>query len=100
MKYFNTDLSLEEGKAIYKKLMKENHPDLGGNEEICKEINKQFDSFLNNKMQFGFDSAKTTGDHNVNTFADILKKAMKFNCRIELIGFWIYAFDSYEQGRP
>ncbi len=37
-----------------------------------------------------------TKDANASSFAEILRAAMNLvNCRIEIIGFWVYAFDSY-----
>lgn len=44
MKYFKNCKTLKELKDTYKKLLKENHPDNGGDLEIMKEINVQFDS--------------------------------------------------------
>ncbi|MDR2597279.1 MAG: hypothetical protein LBC76_08180 [Treponema sp.] len=42
MKYFNSK-TLDELKAEYRRLAKENHPDLGGDTETMKEINAEFD---------------------------------------------------------
>lgn len=44
MKYFKNCKTLKELKDTYKKLLKENHPDNGGDLEVMKEINVQFDS--------------------------------------------------------
>lgn len=43
MKYFNKVKSVEELKTMYKKLAKENHPDMGGDVEVMKAINNEFD---------------------------------------------------------
>lgn len=43
MKYFNNVKSYKELKEYYKKLLKENHPDNGGDVETMQEINAQFD---------------------------------------------------------
>jgi hypothetical protein len=32
----------------------------------------------------------------VNPFQDILKKIINLDCEIEIIGYWIYCFKSYE----
>ena len=45
--YFNDCKSIEAGKKKYRELLKVNHPDLGGDEETCKEIIRQFEAFLN-----------------------------------------------------
>ena len=97
-RWFDASLSLAEGKSLYRKLLQENHPDHGGSDEVCQSIIKAFESFCKVKMQYAFNEAgdDKTGDSNVNVFADILAEIINFNCRIEIIGFWIYAFDSYE----
>lgn len=46
MKYFKNIKSYEDLKAQYKELLKANHPDNGGDVEIMKEINVQFDSLF------------------------------------------------------
>lgn len=96
MKYFDFSMSLEDAKQLYKKLLKENHPDLGGNEEAAKEIISEFEKFCNEKIQGAFNNASNTYDNDANAFADILKKVINFNCKIEIIGYWIYATESYE----
>ncbi|MEM4385673.1 MAG: J domain-containing protein [Candidatus Anstonellales archaeon] len=46
--------SLKDINSIYRRLMKENHPDLGGNEERAKEINIAYNILkeLKDKMHF------------------------------------------------
>ncbi len=46
MKYFKNVQSYENLKKQYKELIKDNHPDNGGNEEAMKEINVQFDALF------------------------------------------------------
>ena len=43
MKYFKNIQSFEELKSQFKKLAKENHPDIGGDTAIMQEINVEFD---------------------------------------------------------
>lgn len=45
-KYFKNVKSYEDLKNQYKKLLKENHPDNGGDVEVMKEINIQYDSLF------------------------------------------------------
>ena len=45
-KYFNDIRSLEDLKAQYRALLKANHPDNGGNIEIMKEINIEYDALF------------------------------------------------------
>jgi len=42
MKYFNSK-TIDELKTEYRRLAKENHPDHGGDTEVMKEINAEFD---------------------------------------------------------
>ena len=42
MKYFKDCKTIEEIKAQYKKLAKENHPDHGGDTATMQEINKEY----------------------------------------------------------
>ncbi|HVM86687.1 MAG TPA: J domain-containing protein [Puia sp.] len=42
MIYFNGCSTLDEIKSLYKKLAKENHPDLGGNTSTMQAINKEY----------------------------------------------------------
>ncbi|EQF22294.1 dnaJ domain protein [Clostridioides difficile CD160] len=44
MEYFKNVKSLEELKNTFKKLARKHHPDMGGNEEVMKEINNQYES--------------------------------------------------------
>ncbi len=46
MNYFKTIKSFEDLKEQFKKLARINHPDAGGNAEIMKEINLQYDALF------------------------------------------------------
>lgn len=46
MKYFKNVQNAEELKKEYKRLARENHPDMGGDVEIMKAINGEFDILL------------------------------------------------------
>lgn len=46
MKYFKNVQNAEELKKEYKRLARENHPDMGGDVEIMKAINAEFDMLL------------------------------------------------------
>lgn len=43
MKYFKNVKNVEDLKKTYKKLARENHPDMGGNIEVMQAINAEFD---------------------------------------------------------
>ena len=96
MKYFTEELNLAEGKSLFRTLVKENHPDLGGDARVTAEIIAEFDYFCNRKMGKAFaEAGEKTQDFSAEIFAEILREVMKLNCRIEIIGYWIYAFDSF-----
>lgn len=46
MKYFKNIKSFEDLKTQFKKLVRENHPDAGGDAEIMKEINVEYDALF------------------------------------------------------
>jgi hypothetical protein len=79
------------------------HPDHAGSEgeATTKEIIGQFNAFLNGFMSHSFnsyyeDKEWKPGPDAVTPFQDILKKIIDFDCEIEIIGYWIYCFKSYE----
>jgi hypothetical protein len=103
MNYFEQCQSVEEAKKRYRALLMQYHPDHAGEEgeTITKEIINQFNSFLNSFMSHSFNSYyedkewKQEADA-VTPFQDILKKIIDLDCEIEIIGYWIYCFKSYE----
>ena len=42
-KYFQNVKSIQELRKRYRELLKEHHPDNGGNEDVMKEINAEYD---------------------------------------------------------
>ena len=47
MQYFNTTSTKSEQKLIYRRLAMLNHPDMGGNPEVMKRINIEYDQIKN-----------------------------------------------------
>ena len=45
-KYFKNVKSFDDLKKQYKNLLKKNHPDNGGDLEVMKEINVEFDALF------------------------------------------------------
>lgn len=100
--YFSECVTLEEGKAKFRSLVKEFHPDVFGvkGEKITVEILKQYEKFVasayrKTASEF-FDNSEYTEPEDLTPFTDILYKVMEFNCRVEIVGYWIYCFDSFE----
>ena len=103
MDYFINCRSVEEAKSIYRKLLMQFHPDHAGQEgeAITKEIIKQFKVFLDGFMFSSFnsyyqDKEWRPGPDGVTPFQDILQKIINLDCEIEIIGYWIYCFNSKE----
>lgn len=97
-RFFSTCKTAEEGKAVYKKLAREFHPDNGGNPEDMKALNAEFKIFWELFKDIHFDSAtgqrkqatKSTTETaeefieiiaNLNTIPDIT---------IEATGSWLW----------
>lgn len=102
MNYFQNCNSAEEIKKTYRTLSMKFHPDQGGDEQTMKEINRQLDEALRSVLDSAFDTWKertqSTGhyQYSEDKFSEILRNIVDFNIRIEIIGFWIYAFESYQ----
>jgi len=103
MNYFANCQSIEEAKKNYRELLMQYHPDHAGEEgeAITKEIIAQFHTFLKNFVAHSFnayyeDKEWKPAPDAVTPFQDILEKIINLDCEIEIIGYWIYCFNSYE----
>jgi hypothetical protein len=103
MNYFEHCKSVEEAKKVYRSLLMKHHPDHAGTEgeAATKEIINRFNAFLNGFMSRSFNSYYEDKEWKpdpeaVTPFQDILQKIINLDCEIEIIGFWIYCFNSYE----
>jgi len=103
MIFFKECKSIEEAKKLYRSLLKKHHPDHAGQEgeAITKEIIAQFNAFLKSFMSSSFNSYYEDKDwkpdpDSVTPFQDILQKIINLECEIEIIGYWIYCFNSRE----
>jgi hypothetical protein len=103
MDYFSTCKSVEEAKKRYRELLMQYHPDHAGEEgeAVTKEIIAQFNSFLNGFMSQSFksyyeDKEWKPKEETVYPFQEVLQKIINLDCQIEIIGFWIYCFNSKE----
>jgi hypothetical protein len=78
-------------------------PDHAGEEgeNITKEIIGQFNGFLNGFMSQSFNSYYEDKEWKPNAeavtpFQEVLQKIINLDCEIEIIGYWIYCFNSKE----
>ena len=99
MSFFEGVKSVEEAKSLYRKLSKELHPDLGGDEEEFKKLSNDFEKFIKCFMADAFASWENESGREAKgspvIFSEVLKSIIDLNIRIEIIGYWIYAFDSF-----
>jgi hypothetical protein len=103
MNYFEHCQSIEKAKKHYRELLMQYHPDHAGEEgeAVTKEIIQQFNSFLNGFMSHSFNSYYEgkewkPGPDAVTPFQEVLRKIIPLDCEIEIIGYWIYCFNSKE----
>ena len=91
MKWFKDIKDLLELKKEYKRLAFKYHSDRGGDDEIMKEINVEYEKMFNIlKEQTEKDSEKETEKEDSRDFIDIINSLMKFDIEIELIGTWLW----------
>jgi len=109
MKYFKNVKDLSELRKQYKELLKKHHPDNGGNVADMQDINAEYDKLfkmLKEKHDSkATDSTSKQSDYNANMYdwkndkalREVLEKIINFNgIEIEIIGQWIWCFNSKE----
>ena len=103
MNYFEHCQSVEEAKRRCRELLMQYHPDHAGEEgeAITKEIINQFNHFLNSFMSQSFNSYYEDKEWKpkaeaVTPFQEVLQQIINLDCEIEIIGYWIYCFNSKE----
>lgn len=104
MEYFGSVTNLEELKGEYLTYLQKWKNDA----ELMKEIKEQYQSLLetlgveyNEKVEeenkeLPVEKQKPKFDANKDKFAETLEKIIDFNMSIEIIGQWIWCFDSKE----
>lgn len=109
--YFNNVNTLEELRKQYKELLKKFHPDNpNGSTEATQEINAEYDSLFTilkdrHDTEQTADTEHKESAYNANMYdwendkaiRDILQKIINFSgIDIEIIGQWVWVFNSYE----
>jgi hypothetical protein len=102
MNYFTNCKTIEEAKKLYRELLKQHHPDHAGKEgeaatmEIINEFNIFLDCFVSDSFNSYFADKEEKPDYSTITpFQEILKQVIHLDCEVEIIGYWIYCFNSY-----
>ena len=111
MTYFKNVNTLEELRKQYKELLKQYHPDnANGSTEATQEINAEYDRLfkqLKNKHESKQTDSEsgTQSTYNANMYdwendkalREVLEKIINFSgVDIEIIGQWVWVFNSYE----
>lgn len=107
MEYFKSVSNLSELRKQYKELLKKHHPDNGGDVADMQGINSEYDKLfkmLKDKHDSkATDSDKTSYENMKYDFAEdeklreMLNKIIAFHgITLEVIGNWLWAFDSYD----
>jgi hypothetical protein len=92
MNYFRDCKTLSDIKQVFREYSKKLHPDTGGNEEVFKEFIHQYEYVLRTYVA---DNVTDSENMDVYVFNDMLRKLMKYNIDIEIIGYWIYCYNAY-----
>jgi hypothetical protein len=93
MKFFNSCNSIAEVKSLYKKLAKENHPDLGGDVKTMQAINIEYAYVC---ALFAKGSGRSDEDINAEIrlseeYREAIEKIIHLpDILIELVGNWIW----------
>lgn len=108
-KYFKNVNTLEELRKQYKNLLKKYHPDNGGSEEATKEINTEYERLFkilkdkhDSRQQDNASGKESEYSKNMydwendKAIREMLEKIINFDgIEIEIIGAWIWCFNSY-----
>ena len=93
-KYFKNCKTKEDAKKLYKKLAFQHHPDKGGDVEIMKAINNEFDEFIKNFKDNKKDSKKDSKkeyEFKSSTYRNLIEKLIKFDdITIDIVGCFIW----------
>ena len=97
MKWFKNPQTLEELKSQYRELAMQHHPDRGGNVEVMKSVNNEYDKLFAklkdvHKTKDGETyTAKNTTTETAEQFKDLISELMKMDdiC-IEIIGCFVW----------
>ena len=95
-KWFAGVITIEELRKRYRELLKQYHPDNdGGSVEVTQEINAEYDRlFADLSKENSTDGQSYTQEEN-EQFKAVLNAISGFNMTVQIIGEWIWAFDSY-----
>lgn len=98
-RWFRGISKIEELRKRYRELLKQYHPDNGGNEETMKEINLEYDRVFADLSRFSSNSAQCTGEEQKaenEAFKSVMEQIAHINATVEVIGSWLWVHGGYE----
>lgn len=98
-RWFSGISKIEELRKRYRELLKQFHPDNGGNEETMKEINLEYDRVFSDLSRFSSDSGQCTGEEQKaenEAFKSVMEQIAHINATVEVIGSWVWVHGGYE----
>ena len=100
MKWFDKSKlhTVTELRTEYKRLLIKHHPDNGGTVSNMQEINSEYDELYSilSKENNTDDTCTTYNEKATDeAFKAILNEIASYNMTIQIIGEWIWAFDSF-----
>jgi hypothetical protein len=114
MIYFSECKTLEEARTLYKRLARENHPDIGGDLRTMQEINFQYSQFQANsagnearerQRTAHAENRKSAADfHNLDEVTENIRIMIEFalnlqGVEIELMGLWVWLTGNTKEHR-
>jgi hypothetical protein len=89
--YFENCKTLSDIKRVFREQSKILHPDTGGNEDQFKAFIAEYEYMLRTYV------SENVQQKNMDTyvFNSILRKIMSYDIDIEIIGYWIYCYNSF-----
>ena len=93
MNYFFYCQTLQELKATYRRLAMTNHPDRGGDLEVMKKINTQYEEAFRRLQAADTAEAKSSRRSNevAQEYMDVIAKIIILDgLEIELVGAWLW----------
>lgn len=104
MKYFKNINCVEQLKKQYKTLCKKYHPDLNTEDttSIMQEINAEYSTLferyknIHENAEGETYTAKESTTEQSTDFINIINSIINFNIDIEIVGSWVWCFNSYE----
>lgn len=101
MKWFDKSKlhTVAELRAEYKRLLIKHHPDNGGSVSDTQEVNAEYDALyaiLRQKESTDGESCTEQDNAADEAFRDVLEKIINYDIDIQIIGDWIWCFNSYQ----